>query len=183
MEKLFEAIVNLEKLDNYNDNGNSIQDDPIDISKSSYATKGRSIYGFHNSHAQYIPKNPHTKDGRLKRAAAAILYVAQHPGCIKDEIQAAIENEGWTSRNVELYGDLHSLGFWRRGREGRIVRYYPTYRALKYLKDVGLLDDIENIPRAFEDVYEGEVNDKMKAAQQQNMKSEDLNGEVDFEDD
>lgn len=135
------------------------------------------------SHTVSFPIEPFTKDGRLKRTPAACLFIAQHPGCTKDEIQAAIKAQGWTSKNVELFTSLSGWGVARTRKEGRIKRYYPSYACIDYLKRVGLLD--EDLPYVKKNTFIDDRDDDGRADAIKKVataKEEPLN-DIDFEDD
>lgn len=137
----------------------------------------------HNSHTVSFPAEPFTKDGRLKRAAAACLFIAQHPGCTKDEIQAAIEAQGWTSRNVELFAALSGWGIARTRKENRKSYYYPSYACIDYLKRVGLLD--KDLPYVKNNTFIEDQDDKTRANVIKKViadKEKPLD-DIDFEDD
>lgn len=180
MEKLFETIIMNDEKYEQNNYGN-IQKHWLNDDASGDTLK--RTFGSHNT-TSFPLKNPYTKDGRLKRVPAACLYIARNPGCTKAEIQKAIEHEGWTSYNVELYAHIKQQNLVRYNKEGKTSHFYPTFRCIDYLKMLGLIDKDEKVPYTVGGIFEdnSENANRREIVSAKNRKNSNIE-EINFDDD
>lgn len=180
MEKLFEhVLMNDDRWAEQNFTQGTAHYDSDDDSAESL----EGIYGGSNK-TSFPKKNPYTKDGRLKRVPAACLFIARNPGSSRREIQAAIEEQGWTSYNNELFAHIRQQNLVRAHQEGRTPYYYPTFRCIDYLKMLGLIDKDEQLPYTVAGIFEdnSEESGRRTAVTSINRKEASTDN-INFEDD
>lgn len=180
MEKLFEKILmNDDKWAEQNfEQGTAHYDNDDDSAESL-----EKVYGSSNM-TSFPKKNPYTKDGRLKRVPAACLFIAKNPGSSRREIQAFIEEQGWTSYNNELFAHIRQQNLVRVHQEGRTPYYYPTFRCIDYVKMLGLIDKDEELPYTVAGIFDDNSgnSERRAAVTSINRKEANINN-VNFEDD
>lgn len=185
MEKLFETILN--------------EDDEIKVRKPLQQYRQHNHWGRGRPNYLRTDLPPRFKTtGELKRYPKAMLFIATHPGCRRQEVIEELNPlRRWTwtaqSYNCDLFADLADSGMIRRDTS-RYQRIYPTDKCIEALRNWGLIDDdfeTDWVEAEGDIVHKGDrdsLNASMKrfdAAKSIGTKesSDEENSEINFEDD